>query len=142
VLDARLHRPEPRVLLGERLRGMASAAIDISDGLLADLGHVLDASGLGATLRVERLPRSEAFRACVAPSSPEWFDLPLAAGDDYELCFTAAPEHAESLQALARELEIAVTEIGAIDATRGLRCRLDDGRDFALARQGYEHFSP
>lgn len=140
ALDQRLHRPEPRIQLGERLRGLASAAIDVSDGLLADLGHVLQASGVGATLRVESLPRSDAFQACVAPDTPEWFELPLAAGDDYELCFTVAPEHAETLRRLAHALEVPITEIGVIEAPPGLRCRLDDGRDFHPARRGYEHF--
>lgn len=140
ALDARLHRPVPRVALGERLRGLASAAIDISDGLLADLGHILENSGVGATLHVERLPRSAAFLACVQLQAPEWFDLPLAAGDDYELCFTAAPELARALNALARELDLPITEIGKIEATPGLRCRYDDGREFPIARRGYEHF--
>ncbi|MBI5461614.1 MAG: thiamine-phosphate kinase [Gammaproteobacteria bacterium] len=139
-LLARLHRPDPRVALGERLRGIASAVIDVSDGLLADLGHILQRSGVGATLWVERLPRSAAFQVCVSAQSPDWFELPLAAGDDYELCFTAAPAQADALQNLARELGIAITEIGAIEADTGLRCRLDDGRAFQPTRQGYEHF--
>lgn len=140
ALDARLHRPEPRVVFGERLRGLAGAAIDISDGLLADLGHVLQRSGVGATVWVERLPRSAAFQSCVSPRTPEWFELPLAAGDDYELCFTVAPEWADTLEMRARELAVPITAIGVIEAEPGLRCRLDDGRDFQPARCGYEHF--
>jgi len=140
VLDARLHRPEPRVALGEQLRGLASAAIDVSDGLLADLGHILERSGVGATVWVDRLPRSAAFRSCVLPQTPEWFELPLAAGDDYEICFTAAPEQAAALQTLARELDVPITAIGVIEADAGLRCRNDVGRSFEPARRGYEHF--
>lgn len=140
VLAARLHRPEPRVALGERLRDLAHAAIDISDGLLADLGHILERSGVGATLRVERLPRSAAFQACIAPHAADWFDLPLSAGDDYELCFTAATEHAASVESMAHELGLRITEIGVIEAVPGLRCRTDDGRDFQPVRHGYEHF--
>jgi len=140
VLDARLHRPEPRVALGEHLRGLASAAIDVSDGLLADLGHILERSGVGATVWVDRLPRSAAFRSCVLPQTPEWFELPLAAGDDYEICFTAAPEQAAALQTLARELDVPITAIGVIEADAGLRCRNDLGRSFEPARRGYEHF--
>jgi thiamine-monophosphate kinase len=140
ALDARLHRPEPRVALGEHLRGLASAAIDVSDGLLADLGHILERSGVGATVWVDRLPRSAAFRSCVLPQTPEWFELPLAAGDDYEICFTAAPEQAAALQTLARELDVPITAIGVIEADAGLRCRNDVGRSFEPARRGYEHF--
>jgi thiamine-monophosphate kinase len=140
ALDQRLHRPEPRVQLGERLRGLASAAIDVSDGLLADLGHVLESSGVGATLRIESLPRSAAFQACVSPQTPEWFGLPLAAGDDYELCFTAGPEQAEALHSVAHALNVPITDIGVIETAPGLRCRRDDGSDFQPARRGYEHF--
>lgn len=140
ALAARLHRPEPRLALGERLRERAGAAIDVSDGLLADLGHILDGSGVGATVHVERLPRSPAFRSCVQPSSPDWFELPLTAGDDYELCFTVAPERTDALDALARELELPLTEIGVIETAPGLRCRFEDGREYRPARRGYEHF--
>ncbi len=140
ALDARLHRPEPRVALGERLRGLASAAIDVSDGLLADLGHILERSGVGATVWVERLPRSAAFQSCVSPQTPEWFELPLAAGDDYEICFTATPVQSATLQTLARELDVSITAIGVIEAEPGLRCCTDDGRDFQPTRRGYEHF--
>ncbi len=140
ALDARLHRPEPRVALGEHLRGLVSAAIDVSDGLLADLGHILECSGVGATVWVDRLPRSAAFRSCVSPQTREWFELPLAAGDDYEICFTAAPEQADALQTLAREYDVPITAIGVIEADAGLRCRNDAGRSFEPARRGYEHF--
>jgi thiamine-monophosphate kinase len=140
-IEARLHRPEPRLALGERLRGLASAAIDVSDGLLADLGHILDGSAVGATLWVDRLPRSAAFLSTVPDlQSPAWYELPLAGGDDYELCFTAAPAHAPALAALADELGIALTPIGEIEAEPGLRCRRDDGRGYQPARRGYEHF--
>ena len=140
ALDARLHRPEPQVLLGERLRNIASAAIDVSDGLLADLGHVLESSRVGATVWVDRLPRSAAFQACVPPQDTEWYALPLAAGDDYELCFTVAPQQIEALHACARELAVPITEIGAIEVEPGLRCCLDNGRAYQPQRQGYEHF--
>lgn len=140
LLERRLHRPESRVRLGERLRGIASAAIDISDGLLADLAHVLDSSAVGASVNVDAVPRSDAFRACVAPAQSDWFELPLAAGDDYELCFTAAPEQAEALRALAQELSVPIADIGAIEAAPGLRCHRDDGSEYRPAQRGYEHF--
>ncbi|MBI5041545.1 MAG: thiamine-phosphate kinase [Gammaproteobacteria bacterium] len=140
AVDARLHRPEPRVALGERLRSLASAAIDVSDGLLADLGHILERSGVGAMVWVDRLPRSTAFQSCVSPQTPEWFELPLAAGDDYEICFTAAPEQTAALQTLARELDVPITAVGVIEAEPGLRCCTDDGRDFQPTRRGSEPF--
>ena len=141
VLAARLHRPEPRLALGETLRGLASAAIDISDGLLADLGHILDRSGVGATLWIDRLPRSKAFRALVEDEqAPDWFDLPLSAGDDYELCFTVAPAWVDSVLAVAEQLALPLTPIGEIEVRPGLRCVRDDGRAFVPTRPGYEHF--
>lgn len=139
-LDACLHRPQPRVQLGERLRGVASAAIDVSDGLLADLAHVLDRSGVGACVNVDAVPRSIAFRSCVAPTQSDWLDLPLAAGDDYELCFTAAPARAAAVRALAQALSVPITDIGVIEAEPGLRCRRDDGSEYEPAQRGYEHF--
>ena len=142
ALDGRLHRPQPRVPLGERLSGLASAAIDVSDGLLADLAHLLDASGVGAALDVDALPRSDAFRSGVAPVEPEWFELPLAGGDDYELCFTAAPRHAGALRIVADELGVPLTDIGVIEAAPGLRCHHADGREHRPLRHGYEHFAP
>ncbi len=139
ALLARLRRPEPRVAAGVALRGLASAAIDISDGLAADLGHVLTAGAVGATVWVDRLPRATAFRQVVAAGSPDWHGLPLAAGDDYELCFTVPAAH---VAAVAARLDgLAVTEIGVIEAQPGLRCVRDDGRAFRLEREGYVHFT-
>ncbi len=140
AVDVRLHRPEPRVLLGEHLRNIASAAIDVSDGLLADLGHILDSSCVGANVWVDRLPRSTAFQSCVPPQDTEWYALPLSAGDDYELCFTVASQQVEALHACARELAVQITDIGMITVEPGLRCCLDDGRAYQPQRQGYEHF--
>lgn len=139
ALLVRLQRPEPRVAAGLALRGLASAAIDVSDGLAADLGHVLAAGGVGATLRVDRLPRSAAFRQAVAVGGPDWHGLPLTAGDDYELCFTVPAAQADAV--VARLGGLAVTPIGEIDAQPGLRCVTDDGRAYCIGRDGYEHFA-
>src|SRR5699024_1228223 len=116
----------------------ARAAIDISDGLLADLGHVLDASGVGATLRVDRLPRSPAFTRWAGDQAQQW-RLQLTGGDDYELCVCLPPEQVEPMTA---ELGVALTPIGTIDARPGLRLRDANGRVAPPGRAGYNHFAP
>lgn len=150
---SRLNRPAPRVQLGTGLRGIAHAAIDVSDGLAADLGHILDVSGCGARVDLCGLPLSPALRpllqlrdglpalSSVAPQT--WsavYDYALTAGDDYELLFTAAPEHAMRIEQVGRELDVAVTRIGTIEAEPGLRLTTDDGRVHAIAQRGYRHF--
>ncbi len=151
-LRGRLDRPQPRVAEALRLRGWVRAAIDVSDGLLADLGHVLEASEVGATLALDRLPQSPAFRTCLEAmgdahpilrrftSGLAWADLALTAGDDYELCFTVDPANAARLNALAAD-GMVCTCIGVIDATPGLRCRLADGTSYGPQRRGYDHFA-
>jgi thiamine-monophosphate kinase len=133
----RLNRPQPRVALGRALGGVASACIDISDGLLADLGHILEASHCGATLWPERLPLSDALQ-----------ELPYAqrlacqynGGDDYELCFSVPPENCAALQTLLQAQPLKVTEIGVIDSQPGVRCQHDDGRISTPSSRGYDHF--
>jgi thiamine-monophosphate kinase len=152
-LRRRLDRPQPRVQEALRLRGLARAAIDISDGLFADLGHILEASGVGATLELAQLPLSPAFRSCLdamsAATHPAlrrfapglaWADLALTSGDDYELCFTVAPGHRAQMDALAAD-GMTCTCIGSIDADRRLLCRRADGVPYQAARRGYDHFS-
>lgn len=136
-LLARLNRPTPRVDLGLALRGLAHAAIDVSDGLCQDLGHVLAASGLGAVLDVERLPLSAELLAEAGEARAR--ELALSAGDDYELLFTAPPETAPALAALADRLDLPLTCIGRIRAEPGLELRLA-GADYSLASAGYQHF--
>ncbi len=134
----RLNRPEPRVAAGCALAGIAHACIDISDGLAADLGHILAASGVGAQVQVERLPCSAALLTHF-DSAGGWV-LPLAGGDDYELCFTVPPgRQAEAEQALAA-VDTPCTWIGHITARRGLHCLLDDGSEFSPPSAGYRHF--
>lgn len=137
-LAQRLDRPEPRLELGLRLRALASSAIDLSDGLGADLGHVLAASGVGATLQAARLPLSPALRHCAGPT--EALSCALAGGDDYELCFTVPPQLCDVVRSRARQLGLAVTEVGQIEQQAGLRIVDTDGRVLDTAGLGYEHF--
>lgn len=139
-LQDRLDRPQPRLALGRALRGLASAAIDISDGLVADLGHILDSSGVGAIVELGRLPCSEPVAIYLARSS-DW-SLPLSAGDDYELCFTLPPGHLAALERLAQNLSCRITRIGEITTEPGLRVLAADGGDYRPRSSGYEHFAP
>jgi thiamine-monophosphate kinase len=140
-LRLRLDRPEPRLALGCALRGLASSAIDLSDGLLADLGHIIAASGLGAELSLARVPRSEAFRRW-AQGRPEdqVMELLLAGGDDYELCFTVPEARGAEAQALLERLGLAGGEVGRIQSGPGLHCLRADGSRFEPQRLGFDHF--
>jgi thiamine-monophosphate kinase len=131
-LDA-LQRPQPRVALGLALRGIASAAIDVSDGLLADLGHILQRSALAARLQIPDLPDAGLERDCL-----------LAGGDDYELLFTAAAAFDLQIQALAGSLQLPLTRIGATEAGVAGELFLCDaaGQDITPVRRGYDHFTP
>ncbi len=128
---AALHRPQARVELGLALRGIATSAIDLSDGLLADLGHILEQSGQAARLRIPGLPKAGLARDCL-----------LAGGDDYELAFTAPASCDRRIAALANELGLPLTRIGEIVAGPPGRLGLwdDAGSDITPARHGYEHF--
>jgi thiamine-monophosphate kinase len=127
----RLHEPEPRVELGERLRGIANAAIDVSDGFAQDLGHILERSGVGAVVQFERLP---AFPG--ADSSQV-----LAGGDDYELVFTARQERRAEIAALSRELELALANVGSIQKGEA-KLRVLDGAGRAMTvGRGFDHFA-
>jgi thiamine-monophosphate kinase len=141
-ISQRLHEPEPRVELGERLRGLAHAAIDISDGLTGDLGHVLERSQVAALLDYERIPRPAALRAIAKTEGDAELerDCVLSGGDDYELAFTAAPRRREALAALSAELGLALTRIGVIEAgAPKLVVRDANGAPMAY-RPGYDHF--
>jgi thiamine-monophosphate kinase len=136
-LIERFCRPSPRVAVGRALRTLASAAIDVSDGLAADLGHVCEASGVGAEIDLERLPLSPELVA--AFGAGEARSLALSGGDDYELCFTVAPEKAVRIDRLCTEIGVPVRRIGQIvegDAVRSLR----DGTALDPATGGYTHF--
>lgn len=134
LLD-RYYRPEPRIGLGAALRGIASAAIDISDGLSADLGHILERSEVGAVIDLPALPLSFALQGrAEAPA------FALSGGDDYELCFTVPPARLNKATALAARLGIPVTAIGTITEQRRLLARSADGHINPLAQTGYRHF--
>ena len=137
--SARLHRPEPRVELGERLRGLAHAAIDVSDGLTSDLGHILERSQVGAVVHYAQLPRASAFSAIGNQELEK--DCALSGGDDYELAFTAAPARRAEIEALSAELELPLTRIGTIQAGEPRLVVLDArGRPMDY-RRGYDHFA-
>ena len=138
-LQARLERPEPRLALGLMLRGLATAMIDLSDGLAADLGHILESSGVGAELSLGALPLSLPVATAVAANG-DW-SLPLASGDDYELCFCLPPEHAEALPELAAGAGCPLAVVGRIRRAPGLVCRTPEGRIAPLERTGFDHFS-
>jgi thiamine-monophosphate kinase len=137
-----LLRPAPRVALGIRLRGLASAAIDVSDGLVGDLGHVLEASKVGAVLELAAIPRSKALDRQLASSAHDIaLQCLLAGGDDYELCFTAAPSHDPRVVALAVELGLGLRRVGTIAPEPGLIVQDSSGRPLAPLPQAYDHFA-
>jgi thiamine-monophosphate kinase len=136
---SRLNYPEPRIIAGIALRGIASAAIDVSDGLIADLGHILTMSGVGARLTLEELPLSAAMLEDQDPA--KMYELALTAGDDYELCFTIGEQHIERINQLQYDLKLPIKHIGNIQETPGLRIYRRGGEPLEIASGGYEHFS-
>ncbi len=127
----RFDRPSPRIAEGMALRGIASACIDISDGLASDLGHILEKNAVGATLYWEHLPLSGEVQQYIAASG-DWL-MPLTAGDDYELCFTVPVAQADQLPAGCHC-------VGVIESESGLRIDRE-GRVQPMEAKGYEHFS-
>jgi thiamine-monophosphate kinase len=134
---AALHQPRPRVALGLALRGIANSAIDISDGLLADLGHILECSQAGAEIEFAAIPAVEThgiddalLRHCV-----------LSGGDDYELCFTASAAKRSEIEAVAAKLQLPLARIGSINAGQGCAVRAADGSVMKIKESGYDHFA-
>lgn len=134
----RLHAPTPRVALGLALRGIAHAAIDVSDGLTGDLGHILTASQAGAALNADALPAGPMLMRRDAELRRRFA---LAGGDDYELCFTAPASKRDAVLAAANAADTAVARIGRIEAEPGLRLFDAQGRALALQLQSFDHFS-
>lgn len=141
TLDAaaiRLHTPQPRVALGLALRGIAHAALDVSDGLIGDLGHILKSSQVGATLNVDALPAG----AMLQQQSLEMRRrFTLAGGDDYELCFTAPASKREAVLGAALAADTTVTRIGIIEAERGTRLLDGNGQALDLNISSFDHFA-
>ncbi len=134
----RLRRPEPRVSIGPRLRGLALSCIDVSDGLVADLAHLAEESGAAAVLYADRVPIP-----ALARGKPELLACALTGGDDYELLFTAPEEARDALAALARATGVPITEIGRIIEGRVGQVTVLDaaGAPLDLPRQGWDHFA-
>ena len=137
VLRNRLECPVPRVEVGLALRGLASAAIDLSDGLAADLGHILQASGCGARIRVSALPVSEVLVRNLGTEHAR--ALALNAGDDYELCFTLPKDQESQMRSRLAGLNCSVTCIGAIETGEGLTVLDDEGEGMEIP-VGFVHF--
>ena len=131
----RLERPTPRVALGVALREVAHAAIDVSDGLVADLGHIAQRSGVRAVIQWSRLPRAD-----FAGEGAAARDCVLAGGDDYELCFTAPSGAGETIREIARQLSLPLSEIGHVEEGEGVRVYDAHGKTIALHSAGFDHF--
>ena len=138
----RMEQPEPRVALGLALRGIANACIDISDGLVGDLGHIMKASGVGAVLTTGWVADSAAISPALQslPMSRR-LDMALAGGDDYELLFTAAPDQAQAVQEAANDCDVPVTCIGRISAGQGLQVMDIHGVPISRRFVSFDHFS-
>jgi thiamine-monophosphate kinase len=137
-----LHLPEPRIALGMRLLEHASAAIDISDGLVGDLGHILERSHRGATIDVAAVPRHSALGARLAIGDRDLaLHCLLAGGDDYELCFTARPGARPAIAVIAIDLGLPLTRIGVIEEEPGLRIRDENGVPLQSLPRSFDHFA-
>ncbi len=138
----RLNHPQPRVAFGREAVRHCRAAIDLSDGLLADLGHVLSQSHCGARIHLPSLPVSETLQAYFrrhCQGQPDW-SMIAAQGDDYELCLTAPADEVGSLMAIAQAQSLRLTDIGTVTDGRELLCLDQDEQPVTLARTGYRHF--
>ncbi|OGP55554.1 MAG: thiamine-phosphate kinase [Deltaproteobacteria bacterium RBG_13_52_11] len=135
--------PLPRVKEGQAIarQSLATAMIDISDGLVADLGHIVETSKVGAKIWLSRLPISEEYRKEVEGYSTDPYALALSGGEDYELLFTSAPEKERAVGKLAEELGIPIQAIGeVVDASAGVRVIEEGGKEYPLKQKGHDHF--
>ena len=136
-LNKRYWNPTPRIKLGQWLMHKASACLDVSDGLIQDLGHILSASGCGADIQLQDLPLSAALLANVSPSQAQ--DFALSGGEDFELCFTLPAHLVAVAQAYSLSQNLPLTAIGRTSAELGCRIWNED-KGLVTARQGYQHF--
>ncbi len=134
----RLHRPQPRVALGLALRGIANAAIDVSDGLLGDLGHLLTQSSLSATLFADDLPFGEAL---ISQTIDTRYALALNGGDDYELCFSAAADQHQAVIVAGQRSQTQVTCIGRLSKGSGIHVQDHQGNLISVINQSFDHFT-
>lgn len=142
ALQQAFYQPDARIDAGMALRGLASAALDISDGLASDLQHILEASAcpaLGALIETDALPLSETFRRCIPAT--EQLALALSGGDDYELCVVVPVANEIAATAAMKGLGVRFTRIGCIDDGEGIRIQATSGQQHPLSLKGYNHFS-
>jgi thiamine-monophosphate kinase len=137
LAEERLHRPTPRCALGMALRGIAHAAIDVSDGLLGDLGHLLARSQLGAEIDAASLPAGPALSQQPADRQTDYM---LNGGDDYELCFTAPPEQRDAVLSAAASVNTSVTRIGRLKLGAGIQILDTAGKSLPFTSQSFDHF--
>jgi thiamine-monophosphate kinase len=136
----RYRMPRPRNELGQRLVGLAHAAIDVSDGLVADLNHICNTSGLGAVVDAASVPISAPVKSALGAGLGHGLDTVLSGGDDYELLFTAPASADRKIRAVGRKLGLAVTPIGRMIKGGGVRIERADGAELHTANRGYRHF--
>lgn len=137
--ENRYYLPQPRLLLGQKLIGIARAAMDISDGLVQDLEHLCKASEVSAAVERHTIPLSAPAQALVQ-HEPNLWDYPLTGGDDYELLFTAPENKAKEIEALARDLQLPLTAIGKITSRGGVQVVDEQGRWLPFHHKGFQHF--
>lgn len=139
----RFYQPTPRLVEGQKLRGIASAALDVSDGLLADLGHIVRQSGVGAEIHSDRLPLSAALQTLSDQKEvgqQQVLRWALTGGDDYELCFTVPEKKLDVLEAMIALGELDATAIGRIIDGDAVACLDDEGKPLLFDSDGYQHF--
>jgi len=139
ALRTRLDRPTPRMEAGRALVGIATACVDVSDGLLADLGHIASWSHVGAIVDIDTLPASDAL--CATFDAATRMPMQTSGGDDYELCFTAPADARACITALASQLDLRITRIGRMVAGEGVHPVRSDGEPWTPPRRGYDHFA-
>lgn len=138
VAQLKLNQPDPRVALGIALRNIAHAAIDISDGLAQDLGHILKASKVGARIEVKKIPMSHWLQQ---QSTELQHECALAGGDDYELCFSAPSEHRQTIESISKKLNLPLNRVGQITADNELQLIDAHHQKIKLTQLGYDHFN-